>query len=151
MPLHEAARLLALRAAVKRAGRAAAMTTRRPKLFFDGGCRPNPGPMEAAVVLRGSVRHFGELGTGSSRDAEWLALIRAAQLAREQGLEGAILVGDALGVIREAAAALASGQALDAHAAAFLAAASGLPALRLRWIKREQNLAGIALAARHPR
>ena len=127
------------------------MATRRLKLYFDGGCRPNPGPIEAAVVLGGSARYFDDLGTGTSRDAEWLALIRAAELAREEGVDDAILVGDALGVIREAAAALATGRAGSTHAATFLTAVSVLPALRVRWIKRQQNLAGIALAAHHPR
>ena len=33
----------------------------------------------------------------------------------------------------------------------FLALAAKGPPARIRWIKRTQNLAGIALAARHPR
>ena len=62
------------------------MPVRRVKIFFDGGCRPNPGPMEAAVVLRGAVHFHDDLGVGSNSDAEWLALIAAAQLARSQAL-----------------------------------------------------------------
>ena len=30
------------------------MTVRRTKIFFDGGCRPNPGPIEVAVVAGGA-------------------------------------------------------------------------------------------------
>ncbi len=137
------------------------MSSRRTKVFFDGGCRPNPGPMEAAVVVRGAVHFFDDLGAGSNEDAEWLALIRALDLARAQGLADFALVGDALAVIRQAQAALSGGpdaagpdaQGPDAqdHAARFLAAAAPGPLPRLRWIKREQNLAGIALASRHPR
>ena len=37
------------------------MIARRTKIFFDGGCRPNPGPMDIAVVTGGvaatPVRH----------------------------------------------------------------------------------------------
>lgn len=124
---------------------------RRTRLFFDGGCRPNPGPMEAAVVLRGQVHRFADLGQGSSTQAEWLALIAALGVAEAEGLEHVELLGDALPVIREANAALASGLAPHAQAATFLAAAARLRPARIRWIKRTQNLAGIALAARHPR
>ena len=127
------------------------MAQSRTKLFFDGGCRPNPGPMEAAVVLRGTTHLFEGLGHGTSTQAEWLALIHALDLAHRSGLAAIELVGDALPVIREANAALASGAAPHPQAAAFLAAAARLRPARIRWIKREQNLAGIALAARYPR
>ena len=124
---------------------------RRLKLFFDGGCRPNPGRIEVAVVVRGVVHRFDDLGPGTSTDAEWLAVIAALELAQSLGLSEAQLIGDARDVIAKANHALRSGQAPPGHAAAFLAvAAKGAPA-RIRWIKRAQNLAGIALAARHPR
>ena len=124
---------------------------RRTRLFFDGGCRPNPGAMEAAVVLRGVVHLFDDLGHGTSSEAEWTALIAALDLAHRAGLDNVELVGDALPVIREANATLASGIAPHALAARFLATAARLRPARVRWIKRAQNLAGIALAARHPR
>ena len=124
---------------------------RRTRLYFDGGCRPNPGPMEAALVLRGVTHLFDDLGHGSSSDAEWLALIRGVELARNVGLNTIDLLGDALPVIREASTALATSSAPHRHAAAFLAAAAGLGRVRIRWIRRTQNLAGIALAARHAR
>lgn len=121
------------------------------KLFFDGGCRPNPGPIEVAVVLRGQVHRRDDLGEGTHRDAEWLALIEALKLAQDAGLAQAELIGDALEVVRQANRALADGTAPHGHAAQFLALATqGRPA-RIRWIKRQQNLAGIALAADHPR
>lgn len=125
-----------------------AMTRRR--VFFDGGCRPNPGLMEAAVVIRGVEYIFDDLGTGASSDAEWLALIRALELSQSLGLHDVELVGDALTVIRQANSALAKRHALHWQATTFLALADKVrPALR--WIKREQNLAGIALNRRHPR
>ena len=127
------------------------MTRRRRKVFFDGGCRPNPGHMEAMVVARGVANLFEDLGHGTSNDAEWLALIRALSLAQTLELPEFELVGDALGVIRQANAALQSDGEVDGHAATFRALAAAGPPPRIRWIKREQNLAGIALAARHPR
>jgi ribonuclease HI len=60
------------------------------------------------------------------------------------------LIGDAREVIRRANMALANGHVVQRHAATFLALATKMPPGRIRWIKREQNLAGIALAARYP-
>lgn len=127
------------------------MADHRLKVFFDGGCRPNPGPIEAAVVVRGVAHLFDDLGTGTNSDAEWLALIRALELSQSLGLADIVLIGDALAVIREADSTLKTGHAPHDHAARFLALAAKAPPARIRWIKREQNLAGIALAARHPR
>lgn len=127
------------------------MASRRLKLFFDGGCRPNPGVLEAAVVLRGHAHFFDDLGTGSNEDAEWLALIRALELAQAQGLAGVELIGDSRQVVRQANAVLAGSRPAPGHAATFLALAMRMRPARVRWIKREQNLAGIALAARRQR
>ncbi len=127
------------------------MTPRRAKVFFDGGCRPNPGRIEAAAVVRGAVHRFDDLGQGSNTDAEWLALIAALKLAQSLALREFELIGDALEVVKQAKRALQTGHALPGHAADFLALAQTAPPRQVRWIKRQQNLAGIALAARHPR
>jgi len=124
------------------------LTQNRVKIFFDGGCRPNPGRIEAAVVIRGQTHWFDALGHGDNRDAEWLALIEAVKLAA--GLENVELIGDALEVITLANRAMA-GEAAKGHAARFAALIADHPPARIRWIKRQQNLAGIALASRHPR
>ena len=123
----------------------------RVKVYFDGGCRPNPGVIEAAVVIRGTAYLFDDLGQGTNNDAEWLALICALRQARSLGLGDVLLIGDARPIIDRANEALRTGQAPHAHAAAVLALARAFPGVRIRWIKRAQNLAGIALAARHPR
>lgn len=127
------------------------MTRRRLKVFFDGGCRPNPGPVEAAVVIRGIPHLFDDLGIGNNRDAEWLALIRAMELTRTMGLSGVELIGDAVEIITKANRVLTSGESSDDHEKRFLALAVETTPARVRWIKRAQNLAGITLAARHPR
>lgn len=123
----------------------------RLKIFFDGGCRPNPGRMEIAVVVRGVAHLFYDLGHGTNSDAEWLALIRALELARSLDLSSVELIGDSTEVIRQANSAMSTGHAVHGHAATFLSLATKAPPMRIRWIKRQQNLAGIALAARHPR
>ncbi|WP_156842336.1 ribonuclease HI [Novosphingobium aquimarinum] len=129
------------------------MSGKRIKVFFDGGCRPNPGRIEAAVVIRGMTYRFDDLGYGSNADAEWLALIRAVTVASSVGLAQVELVGDAKDIVRRARAILNEGAATSGHAVAFRAAVHAAAPMRVdvRWIKRQQNLAGIALAARHPR
>ncbi len=127
------------------------MTARRTKIYFDGGCRPNPGAMEIAVVTGGTALIETDAGFGTSLDAEWLALIAALRLARARGLADFVLIGDAAGVIAQArGAAPARGTALR-HLAVYRALAGEGPAPRLRHVGRAQNLAGIALAKRHPR
>ncbi|AOR78684.1 ribonuclease HI [Novosphingobium resinovorum] len=107
--------------------------------------------MEVAVVIRGVAHVFEDCGCGTNSDAEWLALIHALEVCRAQGLEHVELIGDAVEVVRQANRALRDGHGVGRHAARFLALAAQVRPARIRWIKRQQNLAGIALAARHPR
>ena len=127
------------------------MTARRTKIFFDGGCRPNPGPIEVAVVAGGDVMIEQGLGEGSSLDAEWLALIAALRFARERGIDDFVLLGDSASVVAQALGRAPARGAAAAHLAAFRDLAGTGPAPRVRHIGRAQNLAGIALAKLHPR
>ncbi|PLK22390.1 ribonuclease HI [Porphyrobacter sp. TH134] len=122
---------------------------RRLKIYLDGGCRPNPGALETAVVARGATYFFDELGYGTSSDTEWLALRLALQLAQSLGEPNSDLVGDSLEVIRQASG---TSHCRSISAAAHLAkyeecAASGRPR-RVIWTPRRQNLTDIALAGR---
>jgi ribonuclease HI len=125
------------------------MRVRRLKVFFDGGCRPNPGRIEVAVVARGLTYFFDELGCGTSSDAEWAALRMALQVAHTLGEPDFELIGDNANVIAQANGFSKCGteQALDHYARFQESAAPGHPK-RVRWIRRSQNLAGIALARR---
>lgn len=125
---------------------------RRTKVFFDGGCRPNPGPIEVAAVVRGQVFLRDDPGPGSSGDAEWMALLHGLEVAQMLGLADFELVGDSLPVIERAnGVVLCRFGAELAHYARFSELCEALRPARIRWIKRNQNLAGIALAARHGR
>ena len=78
-----------------------------------------------------------------------MALIAALQVAHELGTVAFDLIGDNEGVIHQANGLWPCRSAsLAAHRARFEAlAAAGRPA-RIRWIRRAQNLAGIALEKR---
>jgi len=122
--------------------------TKRLKVFFDGGCRPNPGRMEAAVVARGVTYFFDDFGDGTNNDAEWLALIAALRVAQMFGTTDFVLLGDSAVVIAQATQAQkCRTSALQAHLDTFLAIGGSRPA-QLRKVARSQNLAGIALERR---
>jgi ribonuclease HI len=120
----------------------------RMKVFFDGGCRPNPGAMEIAVVAAGRTTVMRDVGHGTSEDAEWLALIEALTIAQALGLPDFVLVGDAADVVAKANGTVPA-RGRD-HLAQYLALAGGRPP-RVRLVKRSHNLAGSALARLHER
>ena len=106
-----------------------------------------------AVVVGGVAYFFDDLGTGTSNDAEWLALRQALQLAQSQGLQEFDLVGDCANVIGQAnGLSKCRTQSSLQHRESFQSGAASGPPRRVRWIARTQNLAGIALARRrnHP-
>lgn len=116
------------------------------KIYFDGGCRPNPGTMEIAVVIRGAALRAGA-GAGTSETAEWLALIAAAAAARERGIPRPLFLGDALGVVRQANGAACRSAHVRALRTQFADGCAAFEHVRVRHVRRNQNLAGIALAA----
>ena len=117
-------------------------TPRPVKLYFDGGCRPNPGAMESGVVIRGVTDIRRDLGQGDNSEAEWLALLHALDIAASQGERDVILIGDSLSVIRQANRTLPCPADWRAR---FDASCRRFDRVRFRHVKRTQNLAGIAL------
>ena len=113
------------------------------KIYFDGGCRPNPGEMQIAVVARGVVHHVADLGHGTSEQAEWLALLHGLDVAVSTGERDIVLLGDAAGVIAQAKGAAKCRNA--GYSTNFGRRQRGFHRIRLRYIRRNQNLAGIAL------
>jgi ribonuclease HI len=116
------------------------------KIYFDGGCQPNPGRMESAVVARGQIYHCPDLGHGSNDQAEWLALLHAVDVALMLGEKDVTLLGDSALIIRQASGRNTKPTALiRPYHAAFVDRAAAFTRLRIRQIGRAQNLAGIAL------
>jgi ribonuclease HI len=97
------------------------------------------------VVAKGCSHHRADHASGTSEEAEWLALLDAVALAREIGLHDILLLGDAAGVIGQANGT-AKSRNFPHHRAVFEAEVVVFDRWRLRHIPRTQNLAGIALA-----
>jgi ribonuclease HI len=122
------------------------------KIYFDGGCRPNPGTIEVAVVAGGRLYHRADLGHGDSNDAEWLALIEALVVARDLGIADVTLLGDSATVVAQASGASRRlAPRFSQYHARFGVLVAGLDRVRIRRVPRTQNLAGIALARLHGR
>ena len=118
----------------------------RLKIYFDGGCRPNPGVMETAVVARGIAYFQRDYGYGSSNEAEWLALIEATKLALSIGEHNVALLGDsALVVLQANGVNKCRDGILRAQLNIFMELKSGFTKVTVARIGRSQNLAGIAL------
>jgi len=118
--------------------------------FFDGGCRPNPGPIEAAVVSRGRTWFRDDLGSGDNNAAEWAALLYAVELAHADGAQNVLFIGDSVLIVEQASGRQPCRSALlQPYFEAYRAAAAAFPRVRLRQVPRSRNLAGIALARRY--
>ncbi len=120
-----------------------------PKIFFDGGCRPNPGRIETAVVVRGVAYFDDGLGAGTNTDAEWLAAIGALRVALALGERDVRLLGDSALIVGQAnGTRKCRTSELGAYRAQFLELSGRFDSVRIRQIGRAQNLAGIALEHR---
>ena len=122
---------------------------RREVFFFDGGSRPNPGPMELAVVHRGTAHFRDDPAIGDNNQAEWLALLLAVDMAVAAGVTDALFIGDSVLVVEQASGRWpCRSQHLLPLAEAFRSAVVALPRFQLRQVRRSKNLAGIALERR---
>jgi len=74
-------------------------------LFFDGGCRGNPGPMAIGAVLLENGKKVKEIskniGTGTNNIAEWKALIEGLKLAIAHDCQELEVRGDSQLIIRQ--------------------------------------------------
>ena len=121
----------------------------RSIFYFDGGCRPNPGPIEVAVVNRGRSYFRDDVGSGDNNEAEWLALLYAVEIATAQGASDALFIGDSVLVVEQASGRWPCRSShLQTYASAYKIAAARIARVRLRQVPRTRNLAGIALARR---
>lgn len=115
------------------------------KLYFDGGCVPNPGKMEAAVVSDdGTVQHHMHLSNGTNNEAEWLAFLWAVEIARANPDQPIEILGDSQLVIMQAQGLWKCNvPALIEFKNEFLRIKDDFTQLKLTHVKRKFNLAGI--------
>ena len=95
-------------------------------------------------MVRGKVHLGFDRSEGSSGDAEWCALIHALEHAAAAGERDVLLLGDSASVIDQANGTARRRLASDQEGR-FVALSASFERLRFRRIKRNQNLAGIAL------
>jgi ribonuclease HI len=124
-----------------------ALTT---KVYFDGGCRPNPGAIRVAAVVRGAAHVRSETVEGSSGTSEWLALLHALDVAIAAGERDVTLLGDSASVIDQAKG-IARRRLPSEDEARFITLSACFERVRFRRIKRNQNLAGIVLEQSYSR
>lgn len=112
-------------------------------MWFDGACSGNPGPAGGgAIVEYDGERHVISegIGTGTNNEAEYHGLILGLQRALELGAERVTVRGDSQLVIRQ----LEGRYAVKAvNLRPYFERAKGLmeafDAVRLEWVRREQN------------
>ncbi|MFC6938877.1 ribonuclease HI [Salinirubellus sp. GCM10025818] len=77
----------------------------RAHVYFDGACRGNPGPAAVGYVLvtgDGIAAEGGDrIGRATNNRAEYEALIRALEVARDFGFEEVVVRGDSQLVVRQ--------------------------------------------------
>jgi ribonuclease HI len=122
------------------------MRTKPLKIYFDGGCRPNPGTMETGVVAQGVFYHKSDVGYGDGHEAEWLALLDAVAIAQLLDARDIMLIGDSSSVIHQAKGLWPCRNAEAQRYYAKLAVLQkDFDRITLRHVRRSRNLAGIAL------
>lgn len=115
------------------------------KLYFDGGCQPNPGMMEAAIVSDcGTITiHHEKLGHGTNNEAEWISMIMAVTEVADRDLKGVTILGDSMLVVNQSQGTWKCNHAhLRKYLDAFKEIASGLD-IKVQHVRRNHNLAGI--------
>jgi ribonuclease HI len=119
------------------------------KIYFDGGCQPNPGSMEACVFvpdqpgIAKKVVHY-RLDHGTNNKAEWLALLMAATLADECGYPDVEFLGDSNLVVNQANGTWRCKDAsLQSVLELYRTLANNKPGWRCTHVRRHLNLAGI--------
>jgi ribonuclease HI len=118
------------------------------RYYFDGGCRPNPGPIEIAVARGADVTIRTGLPDGDSSEAEWRALLLAVELAQGDGARDVTFVGDNAMVVAQAKGNAKCSARLQPFLATFQKETAGFDRVQVRYAPRSKNPAGAALDRR---
>lgn len=113
-------------------------------IYFDGGCKPNPGAMELGVLSDdGSIRYHERIGHGTNNEAEWMGLITVLTIAKERGLSRIHVRGDSTLVINQATGKWqVKTPTLKPFKVAYDELAQDFEDIVLEYVRRGKNLAG---------
>lgn len=113
--------------------------------YFDGSAKPNPGKIAAGIVYD-ETELVEQLGHGTNNEAEWLGFLMALEKAIELGHTHITVKGDSKLVIQQAKGNWRVKQDhLKVHHKKFLSLKANFVELKLEWIPRDSNLAGVYL------
>jgi ribonuclease HI len=118
------------------------------RMYFDGGCSPNPGPMKACVVMihaDGTRETFyqDDLGPGTNNIAEWAALCWGMDMARSKGITKIKIIGDSMLVVKQAKGEWKiKNTGLKPFKREYDSLKGKFHYLELGWESRDDNLAG---------
>lgn len=116
------------------------------KIYFDGGCKPNPGNMEICIVIEYRGHRvplmIKNLGYGTNNIAEWAAINMAAVEASKLNPEYVEFIGDSNLVVNQAKGNWKiKDKTLKELHDSFIETTKGMK-IKIRHIRREFNLAG---------
>lgn len=117
------------------------------RIYFDGGCAPNPGRMSSCIVIcqdgeKPKALTMDDLGYGTNNVAEWSALVWAATWAKDNGIKQAVMIGDSQLVIKQASGSWKiNNELLSDLFKQFQEASQGIE-LTFSHVLRDSNLAG---------
>lgn len=120
--------------------------------YFDGSCRPNPGEMGIGVVIEAESQVVAEVskecGTGTSSEAEWIALVWLLETAIKHGVDELEVRGDSQMVIKQITGAWKlKAEHLSQHLKRARVLLPSFARVRFRWVNRRKNKRADYLAA----
>ncbi len=122
------------------------------RIYFDGEARPNStegiNRVCVVVVRRDRVSIIDERsGHGDSGVAEWKALVKAIETAKLHNLKQVEIIGDSKLVIEGAIRTPSIRKEWESFRDLYRQLSLTIPDVQLRWVPRDQNLAGRYLEA----
>lgn len=115
------------------------------KIYFDGGCVPNPGLMKSCFVVDDGRKHIfdkQDLGYGTNNIAEWLAMVDVMRYCVDNRIINPEILGDSSLVVNQANGLWkVKKDNLKPYKAEYDSLVSTVKPL-VRYIPRARNLAG---------
>lgn len=118
-------------------------------VFFDGGCKPNPGKMEVGIVFiegkeTSEIHRYHKHGTNN--EAEWISFLLGVKLAQAKGVEKLTVYGDSSIVVNQANGTWkCKSENLIPYLEKFKLLKDSFTELEIKFIRRDKNLAGIMI------